>query len=167
MDPDYCDSGEAYLTGLAVTDNPAVGGTDYLNWFSTKQKENDKQMFSAFIELDEELKFEEAKEKPSLFSKIQKILKGSKEETDNNFSEHEQSLELIATELDEQKTAFNELKKSVDKIQPAPTGEKSEDYKALQTELDTLKQKVEEFGDQEPAPKRPQSSGGSKAKISY
>jgi len=170
MDPDYCGSGEAYLTGLAATDNPSVGGTDYLNWFSARTKDDETKMFSAFLEIDDNFGFEKAEEKPSLFSRISAMFTKTSEDNDARFSDHEQSLELVAKELDDQKAAFTTLKNTVNKIGAGSSGiafSESEEYKTLTAELDTLKTQIEEYGSQEPHKKRPKSSGEFSNKPKY
>ncbi|SFT96266.1 GPO family capsid scaffolding protein [Halomonas saccharevitans] len=112
VDPEFADTGEAYLVGLAVTDSPASLGTDMLS-FSAQQGENSplaarKQsahnVFTAALET--ELDFSEqaddtppADKGPSLADRVKALFKKHDAKTDAGFaafrSELEQTLELF------------------------------------------------------------------------
>lgn len=112
VDPEFADTGEAYLVGLAVTDSPASLGTDMLQ-FSAQQGEKSplaarKQaahnVFTAAIET--QLDFSEpapqggeGESGPSLAERIKALFKKHDAKTDAGFaafrSELEQTLELF------------------------------------------------------------------------
>lgn len=60
VNPNFADTGEAYLVGLAVTDNPASLGTEYLKFCAqnesnnllSKRKENPLNLFTEAIEFN-------------------------------------------------------------------------------------------------------------------
>lgn len=106
-DPNFADTGEAYLVGLAVTDNPASLGTEMLVFSAgasanplNNRKEKAENLFTAAIET--ELEFEEVKEKGlSVFAKIRALF-ADKEKTDNErFSDQTQAIELLAEQTKE------------------------------------------------------------------
>ena len=112
VDPEFADTGEAYLVGLAVTDSPASLGTDMLQ-FSAQQgdksplaarKQKAHNVFTAAIETD--LDFSEpapqggeGENGPSLADRIKALFKKHDAKTDAGFaafrSELEQTLELF------------------------------------------------------------------------
>ncbi|HHF0974492.1 TPA: GPO family capsid scaffolding protein [Haemophilus influenzae] len=103
-DPNFADTGEAYLVGLAVTDNPASLGTEMLVFSAgasanplNNRKEKADNLFTAAIET--ELEFVE--ETQSIFEKI-KGLFAKKEKSDNErFSDQTQAIELLAEQTKE------------------------------------------------------------------
>ncbi|HHF4637465.1 TPA: GPO family capsid scaffolding protein [Haemophilus influenzae] len=106
-DPNFADTGEAYLVGLAVTDNPASLGTEMLVFSAgasanplNNRKEKAENLFTAAIET--ELEFEEVKEKGlSVFAKIRALF-ADKEKTDNErFADQTQAIELLAEQTKE------------------------------------------------------------------
>lgn len=105
--PNFADTGEAYLVGLAVTDNPASLGTEMLVFSAgasanplNNRKEKAENLFTAAIET--ELEFEEVKEKGlSVFAKIRALF-ADKEKTDNErFADQTQAIELLAEQTKE------------------------------------------------------------------
>jgi Phage capsid scaffolding protein (GPO) serine peptidase len=82
VDPNFAGTGEAYLVGLAVTDNPASLGTDMLQFSATSKvldarKQRPENLFSAAVEV--EIEFEDEAlptndDARSLFSKVRGLL---------------------------------------------------------------------------------------------
>lgn len=101
-DPNFADTGEAYLVGLAVTDNPASLGTEMLAFSAgasanplNNRKEKAENLFTAAIET--ELEFEEVKEKGlSVFAKIRALFADKEKTDDERFADHQKSIELLA-----------------------------------------------------------------------
>lgn len=148
VDPEFADTGEAYLVGLAVTDSPASLGTDMLA-FSSQQgaasplagrKQRAENLFTAAQETDFSSLFEEEneeqEEKPSLFDSVKALFSSHKTKLKNEFSAFHQDLEktlgLIAEKHSALQTAveaassqeeFNQLK---------------EDHQALQKRFEEL-----------------------------
>ncbi|KWI64078.1 phage capsid protein [Burkholderia stagnalis] len=104
VDPDFAGTGEAYLVGLAVTDNPASLGTDMLA-FSAKHKTFDarkqrpENLFSAAVEAD--IEFEDGAPRTSdvgkaLYSKVRSLLTRKEATDDQRFSDLSQSIVALA-----------------------------------------------------------------------
>lgn len=112
IDPDYADTGKAYLTGLAVTDSPASQGTQMLA-FSQKNNFSELQgkLFSEYLETELELSDGDdgAEQQEGLFSRLKKMFSKHETTNDSRFSEHEQSMELLAQELDTTQGNYRKL----------------------------------------------------------
>lgn len=135
-DPNFADTGEAYLVGLAVTDNPASLGTEMLAFSAgvsanplNNRKEKAENLFTAAIET--ELEFEEVKEKGlSVFAKIRALFADKEKTDDERFADHQKSIELLAeqtqktlekltalsADLAKRESEFAELKAKNEKI---------------------------------------------------
>lgn len=136
-DPNFADTGEAYLVGLAVTDNPASLGTEMLAFSAgasanplNNRKEKAENLFTAAIET--ELEFEEVKEKGlSVFAKIRALFADKEKTDDERFTDHQKSIELLAeqtqktlekltalsADLAKQQTELTEMKATNESIQ--------------------------------------------------
>ncbi|MDF2792546.1 MAG: phage capsid protein [Pseudomonas orientalis] len=102
--PSFADTNEAYLVGLAVTDDPASLGTEMLQFSASAQssplaarKQSKDTLFSEAIEFTLELDAVTPNDDgKTLFSKVKELL-GVKSKTDNaNFADHGQAIEIIA-----------------------------------------------------------------------
>lgn len=135
-DPNFADTGEAYLVGLAVTDNPASLGTEMLAFSAgasanplNNRKEKAENLFTAAIET--ELEFEDVKEKGlSVFAKIRALFADKEKTDDERFADHQKSIELLAeqtqktlekltalsTDLAKQQAEFAEMKATNESI---------------------------------------------------
>lgn len=145
IDTNFADTGEAYLVGLAVTDNPASLGTEMLQ-FSAQAKANPLEnrklkadnLFTAaveqhfeFVEEQEanaEVETEKAEEQDESFSLLEKIralfTEPNETETEaTDFNEHSEVVELLAQESN--KTA--------------------EDLKALMAKVDNQTKQIDEL----------------------
>ncbi|CAG9420949.1 GPO family capsid scaffolding protein [Providencia alcalifaciens] len=116
INPKFADTGEAYLVGLAVTDNPASLGTEMLQ-FSANNSVNPlsgrKQSQENVFTLAEETLFEfdeEKPETPSLFSRVAEMLSGKNKKDDARFSDVDKSVELCAQTIDAVRLELNEAK---------------------------------------------------------
>lgn len=152
INPKFADTGEAYLVGVAVTDNPASLGTDMLSFAAqnpkaspfTARKSHPDALFSEAVETA--LQFDdEADDNAGKFSaKLKDILAKFSTKTkgdDARFGEVLSVLEEVAEtvaaqdaaytaqvkrtdtltkELGDLKTAFAEVKATVDKIDKTP-----------------------------------------------
>ena len=147
VNPNFADTGKAYLVGLAFTDTPASLGTQIMefasknpeaNPFASKKQDKDN-LFTAAEEAD--LQFEDGQDAPAkgLFSKVLDWLKPQQEEQDNKnkdqFKEVSDSLEAIAktfgesqTKLQKVETEFSELKTKHSKLE--------KDFNELKTKLE-------------------------------
>ncbi len=105
--PEFADTGEAYLIGLAVTDDPASLGTEMLQFSASaganplaNRKQHPDNLFTAATETV--IEFEDvADEKPSLFSRVSTLFSNKKKSDDARFSDVHQAVELVATEQQE------------------------------------------------------------------
>ena len=136
-DPNFADTGEAYLVCLAVTDNPASLGTEMLVFSAgasanplNNRKEKAENLFTAAIET--ELEFEEVKEKGlSVFAKIRALFADKEKTDDERFADQTQAIELLAeqtkdtlekltalsADLAKQQTELTEVKATNESIQ--------------------------------------------------
>lgn len=133
VNPNFADTGKAYLVGLAFTDTPASLGTQIME-FAAKQpeanpfvgrKQDAANLFTAAEEAS--IEFEES-ESPGIFKKVMDLLKPKLEEKDNKdngkFTEINQCLEEVAktfgesqTKLQKVETEFSELKTKHSKLE--------------------------------------------------
>lgn len=109
VDPNFADTGEAYLVGLAVTDTPASLGTEMLQFSAgakanplSGRKEKAENLFTAAVETS--LEFEEAllppeDEKSNFFAKIKALFAKESANKDERFTEHEKAIELLSEQV--------------------------------------------------------------------
>lgn len=174
VDPEFADTGEAYLVGLAVTDSPASLGTDMLQ-FSAQQgsasplaarKQSAHNVFTAAIETTLDFTPAEgednptANEGPSLAERVKALFKKHDAKTDAGFvafrAELEQTLELF-------------VQKHADlaaRLETLPSGaefaELKEAHAATQAKLDALYTAL----DNEPTtPPRATATGGGNEQL--
>lgn len=166
IQPNFANTGKCYLVGLAVTDDPASLGTEYLEFCRTAKvsplnrfKASPENLISAATLA--ELEFEDQPE--NVFAKLSDTVKaifGRKQASDDArfadvheavtvVSEHVQT-SLSATEqrLAEMETAFSTFKQDVTR----QTGEVSEQFTALKNSLDHTESQHQ--------PRRKLSTGG-------
>ncbi|MCX9038811.1 GPO family capsid scaffolding protein [Citrobacter portucalensis] len=158
ISPKFSDTGEAYLVGLAVTDDPASLGTELLQFSAgasrnplAARKLSPDNLFTAAEET--RFEFEDIEEKVSLFGRVKELL-SRKQTTDNaRFSDVNSAVVAIAEE-------HQKLSGRVEKNEAS--GEQlSVDVKALTEELSTLRA---ELSAQDNRPdKRQFATGGNKA----
>lgn len=142
-DPNFADTGEAYLVGLAVTDSPASLGTDILSFsagakvnpFSTR-KEKPENLFTAAVETT--LEFEEKEpEKPSLFARIKDMF-GKKERSDEErFADTDSAVLLLSEHVKEMTEKLTALFAENVELK-TQFAEMSEKHQAMQTQFAEL-----------------------------
>lgn len=116
VQPEFADTGKAYLVGLAITDTPASLGTEALSFsaqhgtLATRKKAKDN-LFTAAEEVV--IEFEEVTEPENkalgLFNRVMEVLGKSKDKSvkdDAQFSELSQAVEALANHAMEQGEAF-------------------------------------------------------------
>ncbi|HCB1765276.1 MULTISPECIES: GPO family capsid scaffolding protein [Enterobacteriaceae] len=164
--PNFANSGKSYLVGLAVTDDPASLGTEYLEFCSRAsqnplagKKDQPGDLFS--VASLAELEFEDAPDSmlTSLTATVKAIFSRKQASDDERFndvheavtavSEHVQT-NLTATEkrLVEMETAFSKLKQEV----TTTTEENTQAFNDLKTSLDNTESLSQ--------PRREKSKGG-------
>ncbi|MBN3506526.1 GPO family capsid scaffolding protein [Burkholderia cenocepacia] len=126
VDPDFAGTGEAYLVGLAVTDNPASLGTEMLQ-FSAKHKAYDarkqrpENLYSAAVEA--EIEFEEVPRTgdagKSLFSKVRDLLNRKGATDDQRFSDLSQSVVALAESQSQVLEQLEKFNTNVDELKRA------------------------------------------------
>lgn len=140
VDPNFAKTNQAYLVGLAVTDSPASLGTEMLQFAAKAQvnplsdrKLRPEDIFSAAQETI--LEFEEVKEEKSftsdLVDKVKNLFKKQEQQqqqTQDNFSQNEQAILVIAQQTADQCQEFNQLKTQHEQLQ--------NDFNELKTKLD-------------------------------
>lgn len=116
VQPEFADTGKAYLVGLAITDTPASLGTEALSFsaqhgtLASRKKAKDN-LFTAAEEVA--IEFEEVSEPENkalgLFNRVMEALGKSKDKSvkdDAQFSELSQAVEALANHAKEQGEAF-------------------------------------------------------------
>lgn len=104
INPKFADTGEAYLIGLAVTDDPASLGTEILQFSAgasrnplASRKESPENLFTAAEETL--IEFEDVAEpKPALFTRIKGLFASKQTSDDERFNDVHQAVELVAEE---------------------------------------------------------------------
>lgn len=146
--PEFADTGEAYLIGLAVTDDPASLGTEMLQFSASaganplaNRKQHPDNLFTAATETV--IEFEDvADEKPSLYSRVVALFSGKQKSDDARFSDVHRAVELVATEQQEFslriETALSEQARSLQAQLSAEAAAREQlqaDFSQLQAQL--------------------------------
>ncbi|MHA7937604.1 GPO family capsid scaffolding protein [Enterobacter roggenkampii] len=99
----FADSGEAYLVGLAVTDDPASLGTEMLQFSAgaahsplASRKLDAANLFTAAEETL--IEFEDETEKPNLFTRVKELLTRKSADDKAKFADVHQAVEAVAQE---------------------------------------------------------------------
>jgi hypothetical protein len=167
VDPEFADTGEAYLVGLAVTDSPASLGTEMLK-FSSQQgdasplaarKQKPGNVFTAAVET--ELDFAAApKEGPSLMERVTALFKKHDAKTDKGFAAFRADLEQTLGLFVQKHSAL------ADDLAGRPTAEAVSE---LQAAHDELKRRFDELYTQldttPDTPPRTPATGGESAQL--
>lgn len=165
VDPNFADTGEAYLVGLAVTDNPASLGTEMLRFAAgahqnplTQRKQKADNLFTEAVEtvfefVDVEEQQTEA-EKSSLFAKVKALLSRKSKKDDERFADQAAAVELLSDHVAELSAKCDELAQQ--------GGEKDRKIAKLTDDLTALQAYVNQVA-QQPAASytpRPEITGG-------
>lgn len=145
VSPQFADTGKAYLSGLAATDDPASLGTEMLA-FSAKaehnplanRKQHKDNLFTAAVETTIELE-ELPEEKPTLLSRVTAMFAKKQKSDDARFSDVHQAVELVATE---QQTFSQQTAQTLSE-QASDLQALTEQLAAQQTAFNTLKEQLE------------------------
>lgn len=166
--PSFADTGEAYLVGLAVTDNPASLGTQMLTFAA--QNPNDSPFTAKkqapgnlFTVASEELVIElEAAQAPGagpiLLSKVKQLLGLNKKDAvanEQRFSDMSAAVETVATHAAATADTTAKLHKTVN--------EQATKMTKLETDLATLTEKLSNTADGQPP--RPRAAGTGAAEL--
>jgi len=156
INPNFADTGEAYLVGLAVTDDPASLGTEMLQFAAkattnplASRKSHPGNLISEAIEFTLELEEESG---PSIFSRVKELLSIKGKTDAAKFADQSAAIEALATnqrELQENITALHSMQKTVEEQAAAITA-LTEQHESIVTKLSA-----------DPAsPARPAATGG-------
>lgn len=169
VNPSFADTGEAYMTGLGVTDSPASLGTDVLTFAAQNpkaspfagRKENDAILFSEAVEA--EFNFEDTDDSDAGGTKFSEVLKGvlakfkKKGQTDDaRFSDVVAGFEQLGQTIQEQADEMAEQAKAHDKL--------ASDFAALKKAHDDMAATLEKTPSQNHT-QRPPAAGGSGVEL--
>jgi len=169
VNPKFADTGEAYLIGLAVTDDPASLGTEYLSFSATakanplaSRKLDKDNLFTAAEETLIEF-YEEADPGPSLRDRIAALFSAKKKADDVQSADVHAAVTLVAEQLtatgQEAADALSALDRKfserIDALQLETTTGRSE--------LESLTSKLEKTDGN--FNQRPRANGGDKTSV--
>lgn len=148
VDPNFADTGEAYLVGLAVTDNPASLGTEMLKFAAganqnplTARKIKADNLFSEAVEtVLEFVEVEEPKAEPSLFAKVKELLTGKSKKDEERFADQAQAVELLSEHTKALSEKYAELAQQAVGF--------AENFANLQRQYTALQQQVQHIAKQ-------------------
>ncbi|MEL5679792.1 GPO family capsid scaffolding protein [Serratia nevei] len=122
VNPKFADTGEAYLIGLAVTDDPASLGTEYLAFSASasanplaNRKQHKDNLFTAAEEALIEF-VEQEDQKPGLLTRITAMFAKRKANDDARFSDVNQAVELVAGEVQNLSDSVTRLNIDAEKV---------------------------------------------------
>lgn len=105
VNPKFSDTGEAYLIGLAVTDDPASLGTEYLSFSAiakanplASRKQDKENLFTAAEETLIEF-YDEADAGPSLLSRVKELFTRKEKTDDERFSDVSAAVTAVAEQV--------------------------------------------------------------------
>jgi len=169
VNPEFADTGEAYLVGLAVTDDPASLGTEYLSFSATakanplaSRKLDKENLFTAAEETLIEF-FEEADPGPSLRDRIAALFSAKKKAEDVQSADVHAAVTLVAEQLtaseQESAEALSALEKKISDRLDALELETTTGRAELESLTSTLSKTDGNFH------KRPRADGGDKTSV--
>jgi hypothetical protein len=150
VNPTFADTGEAYLVGLAVTDDPASLGTEILSFSATakanplaSRKQDSGNLFTAAEETV--IEFEDvADPAPSLLARISAMFTGQKKASGEQFADVGAAVTAVAEQVqlnaESQTQKLSALEKALGERLDAVEQQAGEDraaFAALQGQLET------------------------------
>ncbi|WP_407947342.1 GPO family capsid scaffolding protein [Pectobacterium carotovorum] len=120
IQPNFANTGKAYLVGLAVTDDPASLGTEMLE-FSAKAKHNPlatrksspENLFSVATEVT--LEFEDLPDvEPTLLSRIKNLLSGKQSSDDTRFNDVHEAVAAVGEHV---QSGFDDVYQRISKME--------------------------------------------------
>ena len=160
----FADTGEAYLVGLAVTDDPASLGTEILSFSATAKanplaarKQDKENLFTAAEETLIEF-YEEADVAPSLLSRVKELFTRKEKTDDERFNDVSAAVTAVAEQVQHNGESHAQqlatLEKTFTDRLDALEAERVKDREALSTLQDTLTRTDGNFN------RRPPATGG-------
>jgi len=164
VNPKFSDTGEAYLIGLAVTDDPASLGTEYLSFSATakanplaSRKQDKENLFTAAEETLIEF-YDEADAGPSLLSRVKELFTRKEKTDDERFSDVSAAVTAVAEQVQKNGENYSQqlaaLEKTFSDRIVALELEAGKDREALSTLQETLAKTDGGFN------RRPPATGG-------
>lgn len=164
VNPKFSDTGEAYLIGLAVTDDPASLGTEYLSFSATakanplaSRKQDKENLFTAAEETLIEF-YDESDAGPSLLSRVKELFTRKEKTDDERFSDVSAAVTAVAEQVQKNGETHSQqvaaLEKTFSERIAALEQEAGKDRKALSTLQETLAKTDGGFN------RRPPATGG-------
>lgn len=162
VNPKFADTGEAYLTGLAVTDSPASLGTEVLTFAAQKpeaspfksRKSSPDALFSAAIEAQIEI---EDKTDDSLVKAFGEKLKGIVSQLTGKASSDDARFAQVADALGNIAAAVTEQVKGL--VPNSQFAALKTDHDKLQADFNALQAKLAGTQDPQYSGKRPPATG--------
>ncbi|HGM7289793.1 TPA: GPO family capsid scaffolding protein [Serratia marcescens] len=136
--PQFADTGKAYLTGLAFTDNPASLGSEVMKFTANNLAETSGLHFGAMEETVMEFDAPET-DKPNLLTQIKAMFSKKQHSDDGRFSDVHQAVEFVAERqqgLETKIETFSGLKTTVESLESQLKDAKTE-LSELKTTLST------------------------------
>lgn len=169
VNPEFADTGEAYLVGLAVTDDPASLGTEYLSFSATakanplaSRKQHPGNLFTAAEETALEFA-EEADAGPSLLARITAMFSAKKSTDEERFNDVNAAVTAVAEQVhlngESQATKLSEIELRLSARLDALEKETT----AARTDVTDLTQKLEKTDGN--FNQRPRANGGDKTSV--
>ncbi|MBY4887654.1 GPO family capsid scaffolding protein [Pantoea sp. DY-15] len=164
VNPKFSDTGEAYLIGLAVTDDPASLGTEYLSFSATakasplaSRKQDKENLFTAAEETLIEF-YDEADAGPSLLSRVKELFTRKEKTDDERFSDVSAAVTAVAEQVQKNGETHSQQVAALDKTFSDRIAvlelEAGKDREALSTLQETLAKTDGGFN------RRPPATGG-------
>uniref|UniRef100_UPI000361A7D7 capsid scaffolding protein n=1 Tax=Uliginosibacterium gangwonense TaxID=392736 RepID=UPI000361A7D7 len=160
INTNFAETGEAYLVGLAVTDNPASLGTEMLQFSAQAtvnplavRKTHPHNLFSSAAETV--MEFEEISTAPGLVDRIKALFAHQSQSSDARFSDVQGAVEVIATRVVEVETKLSQCGAGVAKVEVLAAA-----HEKLVQEFTALKVQL---SGQQGSPERPHATGGTGA----
>jgi hypothetical protein len=137
--PKFADTEEAYLVGLAITDNPASLGTEMLQFAAQSgalkaRKQNPDNLFSAATEAS--IEFEVREVEPNLLERVKALFTKRDQNADARFADVHAAVEVVATHQTTQGDKVAQLEGKVTALTAQAT-KQGEALATLQAKLDT------------------------------
>jgi len=164
VNPKFSDTGEAYLIGLAVTDDPASLGTEYLSFSAiakanplASRKQDKENLFTAAEETLIEF-YDEADAGPSLLSRVKELFTRKEKTDDERFSDVSAAVTAVAEQVQKNGESHSQqvatLEKTFSERIVALELQAGKDREALNTLQETLAKTDGGFN------RRPPATGG-------
>lgn len=173
INPNFANTGEAYMVGLAVTDSPASLGTEMLAFSANAKnnplaarKQSPENVFTAAIETQLEWEEDEQPEGPSLFSRISDLLKKNREKNKADFSDIDQAVQAVAEHTAGHDEKIEQIELSIKEL--AAVKDKVADLEHQLEQGQTAFNELQAQLEQEPgtAPRKP-ATGGNAEQIDF